>query len=203
MKATVLTVFATFATFATFAIGAAFAQDMHQHEAHEHGTGALDIAVEGKNILMELRAPGADIVGFEHPALETRDKAAVALALNLLSNPGDLFVMDAAAGCDFVAAEAELHGKGGEDVARGDAHDEGEGEENGHAHEEDAGGHSEFHAEYVLICERIDRLETVSLIYFEAFERAQALEVQAISDKGSFGAELTRETPVLKLEGRI
>ncbi|NDR58553.1 DUF2796 domain-containing protein [Aliiruegeria sabulilitoris] len=191
--------FTVLSVFAISAAGAALAQDMHQHEAHVHGTGALDIAVEGKNILMELRAPGADIVGFEHPARDVEDKAAVALALNLLSNPGDLFVLDVAAGCDFVAAEAELHGKTSED----DAHDEGEGEENEHAHEEGAGEHSEFHAEYVLICERIDRLETVSLNYFKAFERAQALEVQAISDKGSFGAELTRDAPVLKLEGRI
>ncbi|SDI63676.1 DUF2796 domain-containing protein [Aliiruegeria lutimaris] len=193
MKVTVLT------AFALSAAGAALAQDMHQHDAHVHGRGALDIAVEGENILMELRAPGADIVGFEYPAREIEEKAAVAVALNLLSNPEDLFVLDAAAGCGFVAAEAELHGKKTQD----DAQERDDDDKTELADSAEAGGHSEFHAEFVLSCDHIERLKTISLNYFKAFERAEALEVQAISDKGSFSAELTRDAPVLKLEGRI
>ena len=38
--------------------------DVSQMDAHVHGHGILNIAVEGQVVEMELEAPGADIVGF-------------------------------------------------------------------------------------------------------------------------------------------
>ena len=47
----------------------AVAEEKHrQLGAHEHGHGNFNIAIEGKSVSMELEAPGADIVGFEHKA---------------------------------------------------------------------------------------------------------------------------------------
>jgi len=45
--------------------------------AHEHGHSALNVAIEGGSVEMELIAPGADIVGFEHAATSEADKVAV------------------------------------------------------------------------------------------------------------------------------
>jgi hypothetical protein len=42
------------------------AEETRQLNAHEHGVGQLDIAIDGQQIAMELHAPGADIVGFPH-----------------------------------------------------------------------------------------------------------------------------------------
>ena len=45
----------------------AFAEEgFRQHEAHVHGHVELNIAQDGKELLMEITAPGADVVGFEH-----------------------------------------------------------------------------------------------------------------------------------------
>ena len=60
-------------------------------DAHEHGVGVLNIAMEGSDIAMEFHAPGADIVGFEHPAETAQDHAAIDQAIALLSQPFDLF----------------------------------------------------------------------------------------------------------------
>ena len=40
--------------------------------AHEHGHSKLNLAVEGTLVVMEIAAPGLDVLGFEHPA-ETAD----------------------------------------------------------------------------------------------------------------------------------
>jgi len=55
--------------------GASYAQQ-RQAGAHEHGRGTLNIALEGTRLSMELEAPGADIVGFEHRAKTKKQKAA-------------------------------------------------------------------------------------------------------------------------------
>ena len=70
----------------------AFAQETRQLDAHEHGVGQLDIAFDGKQIAMELHAPGADIVGFEYVAESSEDRAAIDAAVAILAKPLDLFV---------------------------------------------------------------------------------------------------------------
>ena len=43
-------------------------------KSHEHGLGVLNIAQEGKVLLLEFEIPGADIVGFEYVAESNDDK---------------------------------------------------------------------------------------------------------------------------------
>lgn len=69
------------------------AETSRQLDAHEHGVGTLNIAVDGQAMAMEFQAPGADIVGFEHPAETEADLAKVERALAVLSSPLDLFFL--------------------------------------------------------------------------------------------------------------
>ena len=84
------------------------AEETRQLDAHEHGVGQLDIAIDGQQIAMELHAPGADIVGFEYAAESAKDLAAVDAAVAKLSAPLALFVLPEAAGCRIVEASAGL-----------------------------------------------------------------------------------------------
>ena len=69
----------TMATLAALAATAPRAEDAHRElGAHVHGIGALNIAVQGAEVAMELHVPGSDIVGFEHEAETAEDKAALA-----------------------------------------------------------------------------------------------------------------------------
>jgi len=42
--------------------------ESHSHGAHEHGHGHLNLVVDGDQLMIELQAPAADLVGFEHAA---------------------------------------------------------------------------------------------------------------------------------------
>ena len=108
----------------------AMAEEGRHADAHVHGVSVLQIAVEGASVAMELRAPGADIVGFEHAAQADADKDAVEAALTLLRDPVALFGL---AGCtaDEIEAHVDIEG---EDHA-GHGHEDKHEDHDAHAHE--------------------------------------------------------------------
>jgi hypothetical protein len=185
------------------AIGSAAAQQ-RELGSHEHGKGTLNIALEGSRLTMELEAPGADIVGFEHKAKSAKDKAAVANAKKQLAKPLALFRLPSAAGCVLKQASAKLEGE--------DDH----GHDHGHSHakakdakqapgkaEKDEHEHSQFHAEYALDCKSPAGITTIEFGYFAAFPGAEKLEVNLITPKGQSRFEVTRAKPRLDLSGMM
>ncbi len=199
------------------------AQETRQLDAHEHGVGQLDIAMEGNQIGITLHAPGADIVGFEYAATSAEDRAAVDSAVASLARPLDLFVLPAAAGCSVTQASASLeseedeHAEHGHDEHKDHGHEEhaeDDHKEHGHdehAHDEHAdddheehaeeASHTEFHAEYLLECANPDAVSEVTFAYFDTFPNAQELEVQVLSDAGVKAFEVERDAPTLDLRG--
>jgi len=200
----------------------ALAEGTRQMEAHEHGVGALNIAIEGTTVAMEFHAPGADLVGFEYKATSAVDLAAIDAAVATLSAPLAVFKMSEGAECSVSKAQAGLetekehdhdhekhedeehahdghdHDKHEDEEHAHDDHDHDKHEDEEHAHGEDA-GHSEFHAEYLLTCNAPEALKQVDFAYFDHFPNAQEVEVQIITTSGAAAFEVTRAEPVLVL----
>ena len=74
-----------------------------QHGPHVHGHGTVNLVIEGNKLAIELEAPGADIVGFEHPARTAEQTAAVDAAQARL----DKLVQSTDAG-DLAASQAAV-----------------------------------------------------------------------------------------------
>ncbi len=199
----------------------AFAESSRQLDAHEHGVGALNIAIDGETVEMEFHAPGADIVGFEYEAESDADLAAIDAAISKLEAPLDLFVLSGDAACALTGAVAELEEEGAhdeEDDHKEDGHDDHANEEHtdeehdahkdeehaddDHGHEDhaDEAGHTEFHAEYSFACENPDALTEITFAYFETFPNALEVEVRLVTSSGAKAFEVERDAPVLKLE---
>lgn len=183
----------------------AFAEDSRQLDAHEHGVGALNIAIDGTTVVMEFHAPGADIVGFEYAAESDADLAAIDAATATLGAPLDLFVMPDEAGCAVTVAQAELEGgvdHDEHDAEHHDDHAEDEHDDHGdedHAEHADEAGHTEFHAEYALTCDDPDALSAITFAYFDRFPNAKEVEVQVITASGAQAFEVERDAPLLDL----
>ena len=181
------------------------AEETRQLDAHEHGVGQLDIAIDGQQIEMELHAPGADIVGFEYAAESAKDLAAVDAAVAKLSAPLALFVLPEAAGCRIVEASAGLesdeeHEEHGDEHAD-DEHDEHGHDDDGHDDHADEAGHTEFHAEYLLNCAEPSAITGINFAYFGSFPNVLEVEVQIITDTGATSFEVERDAPTLDLTG--
>ena len=191
------------------------AEEMRQLGAHEHGVGQLNIAFDGQQVAMELHAPGADIVGFEHAAKTAEDRASIDAAVATLAQPLTLFVLPEAAKCSVVQASAgleseeadhdhdahEAHDDHGADHAHDDhGHDDHE-HKHAHDHEAHSATHSEFHAEYLLNCADPAAISQITFAYFDSFPNALELEIQMIAENGSTAVEVTRDNPNLDLRG--
>ena len=124
--------------FALIAAFPAVAEETRQLDAHEHGVGTLNIAIDGAEVAMEFHAPGADIVGFEYEASGAADLTAIETALAALNAPLELFAMSSAAGCVVNNARAELETEGEhEDHDDHDDHDDDDHHEDHEDHEDD------------------------------------------------------------------
>jgi hypothetical protein len=195
---TVLTAFALTAGLACATLPA-HAEEHRQLGAHVHGHGRLNIAVDGKKILMGLEVPGADIVGFEHEASTPEQRQAIAEAKAKLANALALFQPEAAARCELEQVKVSLN----------EDHDEEHGKEEKPpaqpaapaGHEQEAGHHTEFHAEYELTCQAPQKLTSMTFEYFNVFAGAQELDIAAVTPKGQSSFEVKREKPRLDLAG--
>ena len=171
--------------------------------AHEHGHSALNIAIEGDRVEMELVAPGADIVGFEHAAESDEDKATVERAEAALGQPLSLFGFPDAAGCSVENASVEIEGEEHHDEHADEAHAEDEHHEDGEHAEADEGeaSHNEFHATYALTCSAPDALDGIDFAaFFDAFAGAEEVEVTVISEKGQSSYEVERDASMVDLQ---
>ena len=144
-----------------------FSEDARQLNAHEHGIGALNIAIEAPLVVMEFHAPGADIVGFEYAAKSDADHG----------------------------ANEEDH-QGHDDKHDHKHEDHGDHDEQKHAA---SSGHTEFHAEYSLICSNIEALTQIDFAYFKVFPNSKQVALQLISQLGARAFDIKSGAPRLDL----
>jgi hypothetical protein len=181
------------------AAGAGYAHE-RQAGAHEHGRGTLNIALEGGRLSMELEAPGADIVGFEHKAKTQKQKAAIEKAEQQLMTPEALFQLPAAAGCELETAGVALEGTDHDHGHGAKGHgDKSKNAKSRHADHE----HSVFKAAYTFDCKSPASLTTIGFGYFKTFAGAQKLDVTVITPKQQNRFEVSRASPRIDLAGMM
>lgn len=159
-----------------------------EHGAHVHGVSRLNVAIEGHTVLMEWIAPGADIVGFEHPAETDADKASVQEAVHALEAATGLFVFPPEAACRLENAEVETSLLEHQDE-HDEHHDEGHDEHHDDEHHDET--HSEFEIRYGFHCDQPDRLDHIEVKVFERFPGAEEIDAQVIAPGGQTAQELT------------
>lgn len=199
-------------TLAAFAIGVAAAAPSVAEEAHRelgphvHGHGTVNIAIENTRVSIELEAPGMDIVGFEHEANSTDQKAALAKSKAQLADPLSLFKVPAAAKCKLAEAKTEIETEAEHDhdhgAEKGDENAEHDHDGDGHDHVDHA-GHTTFHVTYAIDCAVPEKLTSITFDYFNVFAGAKELDVSIVTARAQNKFEMTREKPVLDLAGAI
>ncbi|MFS1442440.1 MULTISPECIES: DUF2796 domain-containing protein [unclassified Vibrio] len=125
-------------------------EEFRSHEAHVHGKVEVNIAQDGQELLVEVTAPGADVVGFEHAPETAEQKKVFEQAIAQLNKPEDLFGFNnASCTLKFKSVTNTLEG----DHDNHEGHDHAEHDHNahkGHDHAEhdhdDHKGHD--HAEH-------------------------------------------------------
>lgn len=144
-------------------------------KGHAHGVGALDIAVDGKALVLNLELPLDAAVGFERAPRTPAEKAALESTAKLLKDP-QLFVPTPAAGCTLQRAEVTV-------PFVGDARASGE--------------HADVAAAYTFDCAAPAALKGVDTGLFKHFRRLYRVEARRLGPAGQGSGRLTPKTPAL------
>ncbi|WP_323934765.1 DUF2796 domain-containing protein [Aeromonas hydrophila] len=157
--------------------------DSHGHGAHEHGHGHLNLVLDGNQLMIELQAPAADLVGFEHAAKSDEEKAQYAKAVAQLKQPDALFRFDPAAGCKLIQQELQA-AKEDHDHDHDHDHQKSDGKH-------DDAGHADMGAMYTYTCATPAKLTGLEATLFSVYPSLEKLSVQGILPSGQTAAELT------------
>jgi len=168
--------FATMAL-ATISLGSAPLQaSERQLDAHEHGVSTLKLAQENQTFLFELEAPGNDIVGFEHAPENDAQRADVKSALSQFAKPESMFVLPAEAECVASKQHAEFET------------------------EED---HAGFHVTWTMTCKNPSKARSMTTNFFDMFDRAEEIEVEAIGNAGQTAIEVEKDQSSIDLSSAV
>jgi hypothetical protein len=181
-----------------------FAQETKREMApHVHGHAKANIAIESGRVAVELIAPGADVVGFEHAPKTAEQKSAVEKARKALKDVSGIISFAAEAGCRVTTTKVavtgeEEHGHGA-NRHHDHAHEAKEKHHHGHAEKHD-GNHNEFHAEYMFACKNTSAIRRIGFPYLKRFPRTEELDVTVLSAHGQKAYEVTPAKPEISLE---
>lgn len=154
----------------------AFSVQAHGSKAHVHGHASMQVAVEGKEIIIDWQSPMDSVVGFEHAPRNEKQRQAIKAVEDQFRSPEKLFIPTADAKCTAQPAEVKLPFK----ADGGTAKDKNDQE-----------AHSDLEAAIHFKCENPAALKGMELKLFDAFSRLQRVDVQTIGPRGQSAARLT------------
>ncbi|MGF1704460.1 zinc uptake protein ZrgA [Enterovibrio baiacu] len=139
----------------------AFAEsaEFRQHSAHQHGLVEWVIAQDGNDLLVEIAAPGSDVVGFEHAPKNDEQTTALNSALIALADANALFAVNSGANCSLeeknishtlAASKEDDHDDHGHDDHKGHddhGHDDHKGHDD-HGHDDHKGHDDHGHDDH-------------------------------------------------------
>jgi Protein of unknown function (DUF2796) len=114
-------------------------EEFEQHAAHEHGKVMINVALEEKQLVIELDAPAVNVVGFEHEPRTDAERTAVRTVSDVLKSGKGLFGLPKDALCLFQGSDIKAP-KWEHSPEEHDAHDE-------HEH------HADYEARFTYRCE--------------------------------------------------
>ncbi|MEH0094062.1 DUF2796 domain-containing protein [Vibrio metschnikovii] len=179
---------------------AAFAhQEFRQHDAHVHGQVELNIAQDGTDLLIEITAPGADVVGFEHAPHNETQVQALNRALDILGQAESLFTLSSAAKCQLEETHVS-HTLSGDKDNHDHKHDhDHDHDHDHHKHHDHKHQHGEFTAQYHYQCENVGALTQINTEWFALFPSTEKMLVNLLTERTQTAVELTKQQTRLSL----
>ncbi|EOV5433807.1 DUF2796 domain-containing protein [Vibrio parahaemolyticus] len=194
----------------------ATAEEYRQHSAHVHGHVEFNIAQDGSDLLLEITAPGADVVGFEHAPENAEQEKTLQHAVATLEDSNALFAINPQAQCEIEEVHVE-HTLGGQHEEHehhdheGHDHDEHahhdhdkhdhdghEGHE-GHDHSEHS-DHGEFTVQYRFHCAQVGELSHIQTDWFNQFPSTESVNVNLFTDTTQSATSLTKSNTQIAIK---
>ncbi|EGR1590972.1 TPA: DUF2796 domain-containing protein [Vibrio parahaemolyticus] len=191
----------------------ATAEEYRQHSAHVHGHVEFNIAQDGSDLLLEITAPGADVVGFEHAPENAEQEKTLQHAVATLEDSNALFAINPQAQCEIEEVHVE-HSLGGQHEEHehhdheGHDHDEHAHHDHdkhdhdsheGHDHSEHS-DHGEFTVQYRFHCAQVGELSRIQTDWFNQFPSTESVNVNLFTDTTQSAISLTKSNTQIAIK---
>ncbi|EGQ7675787.1 zinc uptake protein ZrgA [Vibrio parahaemolyticus] len=191
----------------------ATAEEYRQHSAHVHGHVEFNIAQDGSDLLLEITAPGADVVGFEHAPENAEQEKTLQHAVATLEDSNALFAINPQAQCEIEEVHVE-HSLGGQHEEHehhdheGHDHDEHahhdldkheHDDHEGHDHSEHS-DHGEFTVQYRFHCAQVGELSRIQTDWFNQFPSTESVNVNLFTDTTQSATSLTKSNTQIAIK---
>lgn len=191
----------------------ATAEEYRQHSAHIHGHVEFNIAQDGSDLLLEITAPGADVVGFEHAPENAEQEKTLQHAVATLEDSNALFAINPQAQCEIEEVhvehslggqheEHEHHDHEGHDHDEHAHHDHDKHEHDGHEghdHSEHS-DHGEFTVQYRFHCAQVGELSHIQTDWFNQFPSTESVNVNLFTDTTQSATSLTKSNTQIAIK---
>ncbi|TOA22686.1 zinc uptake protein ZrgA [Vibrio parahaemolyticus] len=191
----------------------ATAEEYRQHSAHVHGHVEFNIAQDGSDLLLEITAPGADVVGFEHAPENAEQEKTLQHAVATLEDSNALFAINPQAQCEIEEVHVE-HTLGGQHEEHehhdheGHDHDEhAHHDHNKHDHDSHEGhdhsehsDHGEFTVQYRFHCAQVGELSRIQTDWFNQFPSTESVNVNLFTDTTQSATSLTKSNTQIAIK---
>ncbi|EOK6313414.1 DUF2796 domain-containing protein [Vibrio parahaemolyticus] len=191
----------------------ATAEEYRQHSAHVHGHVEFNIAQDGSDLLLEITAPGADVVGFEHAPENAEQEKTLQHAVATLEDRNALFAINPQAQCEIEEVhvehtlggqheEHEHHDHEGHDHDEHAHHDHDKHDHDGHEghdHSEHS-DHGEFTVQYRFHCAQVGELSHIQTDWFNQFPSTESVNVNLFTDTTQSATSLTKSNTQIAIK---
>ncbi|EPI4955888.1 TPA: zinc uptake protein ZrgA [Vibrio parahaemolyticus] len=191
----------------------ATAEEYRQHSAHVHGHVEFNIAQDGSDLLLEITAPGADVVGFEHAPENAEQEKTLQHAVATLEDSNALFAINPQAQCEIEEVhvehtlggqheEHEHHDHEGHDHDEHAHHDHDKHDHDGHEghdHSEHS-DHGEFTVQYRFHCAQVGELSRIQTDWFNQFPSTESVNVNLFTDTTQSASSLTKSNTQIAIK---
>ncbi|EHK7403772.1 DUF2796 domain-containing protein [Vibrio parahaemolyticus] len=191
----------------------ATAEEYRQHSAHVHGHVEFNIAQDGSDLLLEITAPGADVVGFEHAPENAEQEKTLQHAVATLEDSNALFAINPQAQCEIEEVhvehtlggqheEHEHHDHEGHDHDEHAHHDHDKHDHDGHEghdHSEHS-DHGEFTVQYRFHCAQVGELSRIQTDWFNQFPSTESVNVNLFTDTTQSATSLTKSNTQIAIK---
>jgi hypothetical protein len=163
----------------------AFTAEKRHAESHAHGVAEINIVVEGKKIVVELRTPTEGVMGFEHEAKSDAEKKKRDAAMKLVNDKFDeLVVFDKKFGCQSQASKVA--------IVQSDSSN-GKDKKHGQGDHKRSAEHREVRATHNFECQKNPAGSRVRFGVTKVFPEIQEIKVQVLSDAKQSGATIKKD----------
>jgi len=167
-------------------------------DAHQHGAGHAQLAVERGRVSLLAEIPGFNLVGFEHPPKTDAEVGAIDRAAARLAG-GAWLRVPPGADCRSERLDVRVRGYREAPGQQDPDADHDHGHEPAHAHEPHP-AHASFTIEAALECARPAALDWIELALFDDWHDQRLLRVDVLTESGARRVELRPGTERVELQ---